>query len=190
MKNILISVAAAMITFVPAALAQNAPTTRPADSGAKPAPGPRTRTAEQMLDEMLKPAPGTAATPGAVARPLPNPSDPPAADRTSGAGAVKPGAPVVTVLREGTFVVDRTGRLVRSADGSMAEIVFEADGRAMRDPPMVIVPNLKLMAMENAAASATRDLRFRISGMVTEYRGRNYILLEKVVVVPDPVQQF
>jgi hypothetical protein len=26
--------------------------------------------------------------------------------------------------------------------------------------------------------------------MVTEYKGRNYVLLEKVVVVPDVTQQF
>lgn len=60
----------------------------------------------------------------------------------------------------------------------------------MKDPPVLILPNLKLMAMENAVSSANRDLRFRVTGMVTEYRGRNYVLLEKVVVVPDPTQQF
>jgi hypothetical protein len=45
------------------------------------------------------------------------------------------------------------------------------------------------MAMENATKAQSRDLRFRVTGMVTEYGGRNYILLEKVVVVPDAVQQ-
>jgi hypothetical protein len=29
-----------------------------------------------------------------------------------------------------------------------------------------------------------------VSGMVTEYRGRNYILLEKVVVIPDILDKF
>ena len=55
---------------------------------------------------------------------------------------------------------------------------------------MLILPNLKLMSMESAVTSADRDLRFRVTGMVTEYRGRNYVLLEKVVVVPDAMQQF
>jgi hypothetical protein len=70
------------------------------------------------------------------------------------------------------------------------EFSFEADGETLRDPPLIVLPNLKLMAMENAVQASRRDLRFRITGMVTEYRGRNYILLEKVVVVPDTVQQF
>jgi hypothetical protein len=46
------------------------------------------------------------------------------------------------------------------------------------------------MAMENAVNGSNRDLKFRITGMVTEYKGRNYILLEKVVVVPDVTQKF
>ena len=46
------------------------------------------------------------------------------------------------------------------------------------------------MAMEDAVQGANRDLRFRATGMVTEYRGRNYILLEKVVVVPEATQQY
>jgi hypothetical protein len=44
--------------------------------------------------------------------------------------------------------------------------------------------------MEDAVRSSSRDLRFRVTGMITEYRGRNYILLEKVTVIPDATQQF
>jgi hypothetical protein len=120
---------------------------------------------------------------------LSKPDSPPETDATSGKGAVKPGAPAVTVLREGTYLVDRVGRLTRSADGATAEFSFESDGAALQDPPVVIIPNLKLMAMEDAANAINRDLRFRVTGMVTEYRGRNYVLLEKVVVVPDVTQQ-
>ncbi len=94
------------------------------------------------------------------------------------------------MLREGSYLVDRVGRLNRTSDGSQAEFTFDSDGKTMKDPPVLILPNLKLMAMENAVTSANRDLRFRVTGMVTEYRGRNYVLLEKVVVVPDPTQQF
>jgi hypothetical protein len=112
-------------------------------------------------------------------------ADPPAVDRTTGGGAVAPGAQPMTVLREGTFLIDRVGRLTRSADGHVAEFAFESDGKALRDPPVILLPNLKLMAMETAARASSRDLRFRITGMVTEYNGRNYVLLEKVVVVPE-----
>jgi hypothetical protein len=44
--------------------------------------------------------------------------------------------------------------------------------------------------METAVNASSRDLQFRITGMVTEYRGRNYVLLEKVVVVPDSTKNF
>lgn len=119
-------------------------------------------------------------------------NEPPAVDRTSGDGAAKPHAPVVTVLREGTPVVNRLGRLTQSAGSNapLAEFTFEVDGQALRDPPLIILPNMKLMAMEDAVRAASRDLRFRVSGVVTEYRGRNYLLLEKVTVVQDIAQQF
>ena len=156
--------------------ADAAPTTRPT----------RELSAEEMLSQMLKPP---AAGGNRPLPPLPEVSAG-GPDKTSGEGAVAPDAPVVNVLREGTFLVDRVGRIERSTDGSQAEFVFESDGTALQDPPVVIIPNLKLMQMEDAAANSTRDLRFRVSGMVTEYRGRNYVLLEKVVVVPEVLERF
>jgi hypothetical protein len=158
----------------PATAPTTAPSTQPSD---------RNLTAEQMFSKMLRPNP-------TVARPLQPTSDGPAPDKTSGVGAVAPGAPTLNVLREGTYLVDRVGRLNRTSDGTQAEFTFDSDGKTLKDPPVLILPNLKLMAMENAISSANRDLRFRITGMVTEYRGRNYVLLEKVVVVPDAAQQF
>ena len=140
-------------------------------------------SAGQMLDQMLKPG-------GATARPLQPLPNAPAPDRTTGTAAVAPGADQMPVIREGSFIVDRTGRLTKSPDGQQFEFNFESDGRAMKDPPVVIIPNLKLMAMENAVNGSNRDLKFRITGMVTEYKGRNYVLLEKVVVVPDVMQKF
>lgn len=148
----------------------------PATQPSKPVP------ADQMLSKMLKPAPESG-------QPL-STNQPPQPDVTTGRGAVAPNAPTLTVMREGTYLVDRTGRLSRSADGQQQEFVFDSDGKTLKDPPIVILPNLKLMAMETAVKGSSRDLRFRITGMVTEYGGRNYVLLEKVVVVPDGVQQF
>lgn len=178
----LAALAAAAASDAPAAPDQPGPTTRPAN---RPATNPaRTLTADEMLSQMLRPPPSVTGE-----RELQPPGDPPLRDRTSGKGAVRPNAPAVTVMREGTFLVDRTGRLTRTADGA-AEFAFESDGRALRDPPVVILPSLKLVAMEEAARAADRDLRFRISGMVTEYRGRNYVLLEKVLVIPEVTQQF
>ena len=173
----------ATLLFVAAyAVGDDAPATAPATAPTTE-PAARSLTAEQMFSRMLRPSPS-------VARPLQPTPDGPAPDKTSGVGGVAPGAPTLNVLREGTYLVDRVGRLNRTSDGSQAEFTFDSDGKTMKDPPVLILPNLKLMSMENAVSSANRDLRFRITGMVTEYRGRNYVLLEKVVVVPDPTQQF
>jgi len=174
MRTVRLTIAIALVTSTLVLAQATQPTTRPTE---------RVLPADQMLNQMLRP------NAGPVARPLQPVTQGPAIDATSGGAAVAPGAPSVQVLREGTFIVDRTGRLSRGADGQTWELTFDSDGRAMRDPPLVVLPNLKLMAMEDATKAQSRDLRFRVTGMVTEYGGRNYILLEKVVVVPDAVQQ-
>ena len=173
------ALASVVIAFVMSTFAA-AQTTQPAATQPSDA---RSMPAGQLLDQMLKPQ-------GAGAKPLQPLPDQPAPDRTSGAAAVAPGAMQMNVIREGSFLVDRTGRLTKSPDGQQYEFVFDADGKNMKDPPVIILPNLKLMAMENAVNSSSRDLQFRITGMVTEYRGRNYVLLEKVVVVPDTTRNF
>jgi hypothetical protein len=155
------------------------PTTQPAaDSG-----GPlKSLSGDQVLDQMLKP-------PSNAVQPLQPVPDKSATDKTSGTGAVKPDAPKVNVIREGTYVFDRVGRLTRTPSGQ-AELTFDSDGKALHDPPMIILPNQKLQQMEDQVTSASRDLKFHITGMVTEYRGRNYILLERAAILPDITQQF
>jgi hypothetical protein len=131
-------------------------------------------SADEMLDRMLKPnAPSQPIQPGPAATPA---SQAPA--------AVAPDAPKPTVMREGSYVVDRVGRLTPSADGQQMEFSFESDGRTLQDPPIVVLPSLKLMDMEWARETKGPETMFRITGMVTEYKGRNYVLLDKVVVVP------
>jgi len=158
------------------------PATQPATAAPTTRPDPRGMSSDQMLGQMLRPATNSQPKP---LQPLP---DVVPNDATSGAGSVKPGAPAVATLREGTYIIDRVGRLEKTPDGAQAQFVLDADGKSLREPPLIIVPNLKLMMMENAVTGATRDLRFRVSGMITEYRGRNYVLLEKVFVVPDQTQ--
>ena len=171
-----------LMVLAPLAMAQpkpptTQPTTRPAGSGVKPVPP------SQLLDSLLKP-PSTASQ---VLQPI---DEGPIPDRTTGKSAVPPNAPQLNLVREGSIVPDRTARLTKSADGQTSELTFEADGKVLKDPPMIILPNLALMRMETFVSGATRDIRFKVSGTVTEYKGRNYILLDKVVVVPDVTQQF
>lgn len=153
-------------------------------SSTAPARGPtRVLSAEEMLARMLKLTDNGS-------RSLPGVSDTHAIDKTSGSGAVAPAAPAVNVLREGTFLVDRVGRLTKSPDGSRSEFTFEADGRTMLDPPVIVLPSVKLVTMEESVKGSNRDLKFRMTGVVTEYKGRNYVLPERVVAMPDAILQF
>ena len=156
------------------------PTTRPSSNGSKD--DLKYMSSDQLMGQLLKPTTHPS-------RPLDPLSERPVQDKSSGGGAVAPGAPAVTLLREGTFIVDRLARLTHG-DKGQAELSFESDGKTLHDPPMIILPNQKLMQMEDFNTLTSRDLKFRVTGMVTEYRGRNYILLEKAIVIPDTVQQF
>ena len=161
----------AVLTFVPAALAQ---TTQPADASS-PTTQPDIVPADQLLTQMLRPQ-------ADQAKPIQPVAGPPAVNAATGSGSLAPNAPAMPLLREGTDILERSGYL-RKTNGDLPEFVFDSDGRTLEDPPMLVLPNLKLMQMENALSSATTPLHFRVSGTVTEYRGRNYILLDKVVVI-------
>jgi hypothetical protein len=166
-----------LIALAPLALSQSTATTRPTT---RPATRPTTRVdAGQTLTRMLRPT-----TP--VAKPLqPLPPDRPIVDVNR--YALAPGAPDAKLVREGTYVVDRIGRLRKTDDGLHEEFVFDSDGNALQDPPMVLLPNLCLVQMETATQTS-RDRKFRITGRVTEYRGRNCILLDKAVPIADPLR--
>jgi hypothetical protein len=154
--------------IAPTPAAPPAPTTRPGD-----------RSAEEMLRQMLQPQ-------GEGARPLrPAPEAAPAVDATSGDAAVAPFATPQAVLREGTLLLDRVGRLTRAQDGGGFELTLDSDGRALADAPLRLLANRSLMQLEDRVQSSYRDLRLRVSGEVTEYRGRNYLLLQRWSAVPD-----
>jgi len=158
-----------------AAASAQAQTTQPAAAaGSAPAP-----SADQVLNQMLR-------APDADKSAALQPQLPPAA--SAAGGDASGNSAVGAILREGTDIIDRVGRLQKTTDGQQTQFVFDSDGRTLQDAPMIILPNLKLMSMENAVSEASHDLRFRITGTVTEYRGHNFILLEKVVVVQDRAQ--
>lgn len=158
------------------------PTTKPSTGATtRPRGAANVPSQEQLMNSMLKPQ-----DTGRVLMPLP---DPPKIDAATGK-TVAPNPPQPTLMREGSPILDRTGRLTRSADGQSSEFAFDSDGKNMQDPPLIILPNLTLMAMENLVTSQSKDVKFRISGTVTEYKGRNYILIDKATAVHDATQQF
>ena len=145
---------------------------------------PSTPSADQTMSKLL-------AQPKNFGQALPPSTQTgPSMDKTTGTAAVAPGAPSLPVVREGTHKIEVAGRLTHSSDGSQAIFTFDSDGAAMKDPPMIVLPNLKLQSMEGIIASKASDVHFRISGTVTEYKGRNYILLDKAVVMADVEKQF
>jgi hypothetical protein len=154
-------------------------TTRPADA---PAPAAASPSADQILNQMLRPPDNDKA---AALEPQFTPLTPNVLTNTDN-GSDTAGT---AIMREGTDVIDRVGRLQKTGDGQ-EEFVFDSDGHNLSDPPLLILQNLKLMSMENAVSAASHDLRFRVTGTVTEYHGHNYILLDKVVVVQDKNQEF
>jgi hypothetical protein len=140
-------------------------------------------SADQLLKDMLSGSDTHSSSQ------LPPKASSPPPDSSTGHGALPPSAPVLAVLPEQSQIVDRVARMNAAADGQQEELSLEADGSSLRDPPLIVLPNLKLVDLESAAGDH-HDARFRVTGVVTEYRGRNYILLQKVVVMADSDRQF
>lgn len=149
-------------------------TTAPSETAA-PSTRPSMTDPERMLKQLL-----SGNRPGGALSPLDyGPEKTNANEPKVGAAKHEHGG----LIREGTILPDRVGRLTRTADGQWYELTLESDGAALADPPLLILPNLKLMMMERQVRDSSRDLKFRVTGTVTEYNGRNYILLDKLVMV-------
>ncbi len=89
---------------------------------------------------------------------------------------VAPGQPLPTLRREGEFIVNRRGRVVRSPDGAHVLFQFEADSATAQEPPMVLQPCRNLQAMEDYVVERGDTTVFIVSGQVHVYRGANYLL--------------
>lgn len=98
---------------------------------------------------------------------------------------VAPGGEQPTLLPEGTFVVNRRGRLVRSTDGAHVLFVFEADAAGSPETPMILQRCRKLQDMEDYVEKHGDQAVFRLSGQVQTYRGANYLLPTMMVIDID-----
>lgn len=92
---------------------------------------------------------------------------------------------VASPRKEGEMVIDRVGRLIFDPEEKNWTFVFEADGGSLAEPPVLLHPCRLLEVMETAAAKATRPIKFRVSGQITKYQARTYMLLRKVLVAYD-----
>jgi hypothetical protein len=115
--------------------------------------------------------------------PAPAPATLPAAAPLINAAA--PHAPAAALLTEPGVISNRLGRLVRDAKTGVKLIAFDADGKRMADPPMGVIPCKFLTVMEDMSEDGNKPLKFKVSGEVTTYRGKNYLYLKSVEVVTD-----
>lgn len=84
--------------------------------------------------------------------------------------------PLAELKDEGQFIIARTGRLIRSADGSHALFVLDADGPGAPEAPMILQPCKLLETMEKTVKQQGENVPFVITGQVFMYRGANYLL--------------
>ncbi|MBB6430839.1 hypothetical protein [Algisphaera agarilytica] len=88
------------------------------------------------------------------------------------------------LLREGVYLVNRSGRLIRGLGGSFGGeasnvmFAFEADGNdpESAEAPMLIMPCKLLELMEDQVVELGDEVVFVVSGRVYTYRGANYLM--------------
>jgi len=81
------------------------------------------------------------------------------------------------LMPEGTLLIERPGRLVRTGD--VAEFVFVPSAAEPQTLRLEILPTELLELMERLAASGESE--FVVTAEVTRYHGQNRIFLRKVL---------
>lgn len=102
---------------------------------------------------------------------------PGAAEPNEGLGANGGAGASLAPLAEGTLFSMRRGRLVRSdRDGGKYVFAFDNDPNSKAPGAMPLLPCRLLELMERTASLRGEDLVFRVSGRVTVFDGRNYLM--------------
>jgi hypothetical protein len=78
-------------------------------------------------------------------------------------------------LREGTELTDQAGRFRQEGDGAI--FVSESDHE------LVALPNLNLERVVRTlkGSDEAESIRWHVNGVVTEFNGRNYLLIQRAV---------
>jgi hypothetical protein len=79
------------------------------------------------------------------------------------------------LAREGSFVSNGRGQAVKGKSGRWF-FVFDPDSAGRTLPPMVILPNQNLAAIERLTERTADGTRMAVTGSVTAYQGLNYLL--------------
>jgi hypothetical protein len=81
-------------------------------------------------------------------------------------------------LKQDFVLVDRTAVLVKQADGRLV-FVPDALGRGLRQVSFRLLPCQALELTERRYSAEPDRMRFKIAGIVTQYKGKRYLLLQK-----------
>lgn len=98
---------------------------------------------------------------------------------------VAPGEDPPPLRREGEFIINRRGRLLRSPDGGYLLFVFEADSSDAPELPMVLQACQLLETMEDTIERRGDTVVFILSGQINTYRGANYLLPTVMKIAMD-----
>lgn len=79
-------------------------------------------------------------------------------------------------VRPAGFMTARRGRIVRAANGEPTFVVDSGTAGEVPEPPMMLLPCTNLTAIESLTERLGESVTFTVSGQVTVYRGRNYLL--------------
>lgn len=91
--------------------------------------------------------------------------------------------PDASTLAEGSFIVKRAVRLVRSDSNGAWTVAFESDRDGMQEAPLVVLPCRLLEGLQSWAGRLGEAFRLNISGQVYTYQGQGY-LLPTVMEIP------
>ncbi|MGQ9651265.1 MAG: hypothetical protein ACUVXJ_14240 [Phycisphaerae bacterium] len=155
----------------------SAPAVAPPQSTPADAPRDREPTAEEILKQLLsRPTRRSVALPqltqiiqgddGQAAKTLSRPAD--------------PGGAPAGLWPERAMLVDRVGRVVPG--DQWWTLVFENRGRQAADQPIRLLPSRLLESAISLSRGGTQTPVFIVSGEVTTYESRNYLLLRKLLV--------
>ena len=85
-------------------------------------------------------------------------------------------------MREGSYIWNRPGRLLFNRPLDEWIFIFQADGDSLVEPPLIMLPCQLLQRMETRSAHQGTEIKFRVSGKITQFKGRNYLFTTYVEV--------
>jgi len=89
---------------------------------------------------------------------------------------IAPGDEPPKLRREGEFIIDRRGRMIRSPESGHLLYVLESDSQNTPELPLVMQACQLLETMENTIDRRGDTTVFIVSGQIHTYRGANYLL--------------